>query len=411
MIWTNKLKTQKCSLDIKMTIKTKVDRLKIINDNLYVYTFRDSIKVYDSKSFKLKTDLKLPFIRKEPLLDILDNEVLIYMAAEKLYFYKINVAEKKFEFMHYLSNICNFLYLSKRKEIFLLTESYCRDEDKPYGMAKADLMGNIILANKITPKINHKFVEPEEINNCGFPTHVVSTTENFSVFHGLLDDKYIINICGYLYDWYDYKIGWGETEVNSTINIYKTDDLKEILEEKHEKYLDYLKIGDNFFKFKEGEIFFFYNDKDNKIEYIYNIFNYLNNITDDELNKEYDYRLYEGYEYQFGYNGEIKKHVEKYFYLSDKLFSFFDDDNNLYIVDISNDNKIVRKIEVNWDTRKYLLKGLLYKETEDKKENLYICLRKKEKQIEMGGKKIEKEEQKIIEEGKIIHGIIGEKKE
>ena len=50
------------------------------------------------------------------------------MAAEKLYFYKIKLTEKKLEFMHYLSNICGFLYLSKRKEIFILTESYCRDE-------------------------------------------------------------------------------------------------------------------------------------------------------------------------------------------------------------------------------------------------------------------------------------------
>ena len=59
----------------------------------------------------------------------------------------------------------------------------------------------------------------------------------------------------------DYKIGYGETEVSSRINIYITDDLKEILDEKLEDYLDYLKIGDNFFKFKEKEIFFFYNEK------------------------------------------------------------------------------------------------------------------------------------------------------
>lgn len=228
--------------------------------------------------------------------------------------------------MHYLSNICGFLYLSKRKEIFILTESYCRDEDKPYGMAKSDLMGNITLSIKITPKINYEFVAPGEINNSSFPTHVVSKSDDFSVFYGLLDDKYIINIYGYLYDWYDYKIGYGETEVSSRINIYITDDLKEILDEKLEDYLDYLKIGDNFFKFKEKEIFFFYNEKDNKIEYINNVFNYLNNIKDDKLNKEYENLLYTGEDYPC-YDTFKKKYIQKYFYLSDKLFSFFDNDS------------------------------------------------------------------------------------
>ena len=110
MIWTKDLKFQNSSLDIKTTIKIKANRIKQINGNLYIYVFSESIQVYDCKTFKLKADLKLPFIRKEPILDILDNEVLIYMAAEKLYFYKINLAENKLVFMHYLSNICNYFY-------------------------------------------------------------------------------------------------------------------------------------------------------------------------------------------------------------------------------------------------------------------------------------------------------------
>ena len=86
------------------------------------------------------------------------------------------------------------------------------------------------------------------------------------------------------------------------------------------------------------------------------------------------------------------------------MFSFFDNDNNLYIVDISNENKIVRKIEANWNIKEYFIKEVLYNETKDKKENLYICLGTKEKQIEIEGKKIE-------EEGKIIHGILEKKNE
>ena len=385
MIWTKDLKFQNSSLDIKTTIKIK----------------GESIQVYDCKTFKLKADLKLPFIRKEPILDILDNEVLIYIAAEKLYFYKINLAENKLVFMHYLSNICNFLFLPKRKEIFLLTESYCEDKNKPYGMAKSDLMGNIILTNKITPKINHEFVEPEKIDN-DFPTHVVSNTKNFSVFYVLCDEKYIINISGYFDDWYDYKIRWGQTEVSSSINIYKAGDLKEILDERHQNYLDYLKIGDNLFKFKEKDIFFFYNEKENKIEYINNLPNYLNNTIDDKLIKKYEEAFHEG-----KYNVNGNNYIQKYFYLCDKLFAFLDNDNNLYIVDISNENKIVRKIESFWDSNEFFIKDILYNEKEDKEENLYISFGNKRKKLVLKENRLTGEER----EGKIIHVIIKKKKE
>ena len=62
MIWTKDLKSKNNSLDIRMTIKTKVERIKNINGNLFVYVFRESIKIYDCKTFKLKADLSLPFI-------------------------------------------------------------------------------------------------------------------------------------------------------------------------------------------------------------------------------------------------------------------------------------------------------------------------------------------------------------
>ena len=55
--------------------------------------------------------------------------------------------------MHYISDIYNFCYLKKRKEIFLLTEldSY-EEKKKTWGMARADLLGNIIYYNKISLK-------------------------------------------------------------------------------------------------------------------------------------------------------------------------------------------------------------------------------------------------------------------
>ena len=141
------------------------------------------------------------------------------MAAEKLYFYKINISENKLEFMHYLSNIYSFHYLSKRKEILLLTEKCLPypDLDKQYGMAKSDLMGNINLANKTTPKIIHEFVSPEEKND-----FLSSPRTDFSVFYGLLNDEYIINIIGYYYA-YDDGTNYGSdlivSEVDSRIYI------------------------------------------------------------------------------------------------------------------------------------------------------------------------------------------------
>ena len=180
MIWTKDLKSKNNSLDIRMTIKTKVERIKNINGNLFVYVFRESIKIYDCKTFKLKADLSLPFIRKKPLIDILDNEVLIYMAAEKLYFYKINIEEKKFEFMLYLSNICDFIYLQKRKEIFLFTKSKFEDGPISYGMARTNLMGNIILSINITPKIISLVKNIESIDNISFVSGSVTNFNEFS---------------------------------------------------------------------------------------------------------------------------------------------------------------------------------------------------------------------------------------
>ena len=221
----------------------------------------------------------------------------------------------------------------------------------------------------------------------------------------MLNDKYIININGYFYE-YDvdeYRSNSSIFEVSSRINIYKADDLKLILDERHPKYLNYVKIGDNLFKFKEKEILFFYNEKENKIEYINNIFNYLNNITDDKLNKKYEDRFKEGEIYHLGYDGIEKNYKINYFYLAEKLFAFFDNDNNnIYIVDISNVNKIVRKVDSFWNVNEYYLKDISYKRTEDKKENLYICFGNKRKKLVLKEGQLNGEER----EGKIIHGII-----
>ena len=115
--------------------------------------------------------------------------------------------------------------------------------------------------------------------------------------------------------------------------------------------------------------------------------------------------------------------MQKYFYLSDKLFALLDNDNNIYIVDISNENKIVRRIVSLWNENEYFIKDILYDEKEDKEENLYIFFGNTRKKLvlkenrltgEERGKKLVLKENRLTgeeREGKIIHGIIEKKKE
>ena len=135
------------------------------------------------------------------------------------------------------------------------------------------------------------------------------------------------------------------------------------------------------------------------------MFNYLNNITDDKLNQEYEHSLSEGFEYSIPQN--LYSERQDYFYLSDKLFALFDSfSSSLYIVDISNQNKVVRKIRAFSNIKNYFyysnysnyfIKDILYYKTGDKRENLFIYLRKEKEQNN--------------EEGKIIYGIIKNKKD
>ena len=237
------LKARVNNFQINTILNAKVDNLKIINGNIYAYVINNSIKIYDCKTFKEKASLKLPFERKEPLLEILENEILIIQGFTKLYFYKINIKEKKLLFLHYLSEIFNFCYLKKRKEIFLLMELGSYKEDiKPWGMAKVDLLGNIVYSNKIKPTISYEFVPPKKLEDTKICTHVQSTQKDFAKFRGFNDDKFIINISGYSYDWYDYKIGYGETEIRFDVTILDADDLTELLNENMKMIWNFLKL-------------------------------------------------------------------------------------------------------------------------------------------------------------------------
>ena len=380
----DKLKAKINSFQINSVVKIKADKLQIVNGNLYVYLINDSIKVYDNKTFKELANLKLPFKRKKQLFEILENETLIIYADSKLYFYKINLKQNELSFLHYLSEVYNFCYLKKRKEIFLLTELGSYDEKKlPWGMARSDLFGNILFANKIKPEKYYEFTPPKSIEQPDLCTHVQSTLKQFNEFNGFNNDKYIINISGYIYDWYDYKINWGDTEIRFDISIFNADNFDELLEKKHyDDDLECSKITDNLFKFISQKGSFYYNENYNKIEYIDNIFNYISKpfslIYQNEKKK---YLLSEDDES----NGEKKNNQEyKYFNLNDNMFAVFDGKYFLYIIDLSSKNHIVQKIELNWIKDKYIdpdIKNMIYYKS-DKKEYLTFSFLAKDKKTE-----------------------------
>ena len=379
----DKLKAKINSFQINSVVKIKADKLQIVNGNLYAYLINDLIKVYDNKTFKELANLKLPFKRKKQLFEILENETLIIYADSKLYFYKINLKQNELSFLHYLSEVYNFCYLKKRKEIFLLTELGSYDEKNlPWGMARSDILGNILFANKIKPEKYYEFTPPKSIEQPDLCTHVQSTLKQFNEFNGFNNDKYIINISGYIYDWYDYKINWGDTEIRFDISIFNADNLNEILEENHYDDLDCCKITDNLFKFVSQNRAFYFNENNNKIEYIDNIFNYISKpFSLIYQNKKKKNLLSEDDES----NGEKKNNQEyKYFNLNDNMFAVFDGKYFLYIIDLSTKTNIVQRIELSCIKDKYIepdIKNIIYYKS-NKKEYLYISFVAKDKKTE-----------------------------
>ena len=311
-----------------------IDKLRILNKRIYIYVIDNSIKVYDCISFKEISNLKLPFNREVKWIDkefmkieILDNDIALIFADKKLYFYEINLKENKLNFLHYLSDIHHFCYLPKRKEIFLLTENTSKNGE-PIGMAKSDLLGKIIFNNKIEPKIFYEFNPPKEISNeTIFWMSSSRTPIHFSKFDGFNNDKYIINICGYTDNWYHYN-NMGPKDENYNITIYNSDDLKEIFNEDYEVDLRYVKLTDILFKKKYDDLsIFYYNEKENKINYVKNLYNGI-------------YKFFD-----IVYEQEIQEYFEncKYFYLTNNKFGIFTK-NNLYILDLS--KGVVKKIKM-----------------------------------------------------------------
>ena len=308
-----------------------IDEIKIYNKNIYIYLTNNSIKVYNSDTFKELSNLKIPINRprespyKEHIsLEILENGIVIILADKKLYFYEMNIKDNCLKFLHYLSEVNHFCCFQKKKEIFLLTEIV---EDY-IGMAKSDLFGNIIFRNTSNqPQIFYEYKPPQEVSSeVIYDDFCVRTPIHFSKFYSFNNDKYLINICGYT-DNYNYR------DEEYTIRIYNSDNLKEIFNKDYYVDLRYVKITDIYFKKCYDDLsIFYYNEKENSI-------NFINNIT----NRIYKYFNIQKSKVEVEQEeGDICK--EKYFNLKDDIFCLFDG-CFLFIIDLFSKN-IIKKIEM-----------------------------------------------------------------
>ena len=339
-----------------------IDRLKIFNKKIYVYIVDNSIKVYDSDTFKEISNLKLPFNRgkqsfdKEYIqMDILENGLVLIMADKKLYFYEMNLKENKLKFLKYLSEVHHFCYLQKKKEIFLLTENTLVGDY--YGMAKSDVFGNIIFRNKKDqPQIYYEYKSPKEVN--GDTLFFNSCSRNpihFSNFDGFNNDKYIINIWGYTDNWYYYQFQ-GPKDENYNISIYNSNDLKEIFNKDYDVDLRYVKITDNYFKKCYDDLsIFYYNEKEKNI-------NFIKNFTD----KIYKY-------FNILNTGEKEIYSkEQSFYLNGDKFCIFNG-CFLFIIDLSSNN-VIKKIEMKTNENEEIdIKSLILLKRNGK-EYLYMTI-------------------------------------
>ena len=369
----SKMKTKEMSLQVNNMISKKhskeIDKLKIYNKNIYVYVVDNSIKVYNSITFKEISNLKLPFNRGEGCpfkefikIDILENDTVLILADKKLYFYQINLKENKLNFLYYMCEVHNFCYLQKKKEIFLLTEGTLIGDY--YGMAKSDLLGNIIFRNKINqPKVYYEYKPPKEVS--GDSIFFFSSSRSpiyFSEFDGFNNDKYIINIYGFTDNWY-YSIGQGERDEQYSISIYNSDNLKELFDKKYDVDLRYVKITDFYFKKCYDDLsIFYYNEKANSINFINDISNIIYkdfNIICDEKAQKFD-----------GNEEEDIKFKKEYFYLDNNMFGMFDG-NFLFIVDLST-NDTIKKIEIKKNEKEEMEINNLCIFNKNGKEYLYI---------------------------------------
>ena len=346
-----------------------IDKLKIYDKYLYAYILENKIIVYDINTFKEISNLNIPFKRGEMnpfkeyiAVEILENGIALILAYKHLYFYEINLKESQLKFLKYISEVYHFCILEKKKEIFLLTENTLVGDY--YGMAKCDFSGKIIFRNKNNqPQVYYEYIKPKEVN--GDTLFFQSTSRapiHFDSYDSFNNEKYIINVWGCTDNWYHYSCGAPKDE-QYNISVYDSENLKEIFNEKYEEDLRYVKISDNYFKkCRDDYKIFYYDEKNNRINFIDNI----TNIIYKQFNIVHK-KIDEGRVY---FMGEEKEPDEKYFNLKNDMFCFFDG-IFLFIIDLSK-NLVIKKI--NMKVKDYLEINDICLLEKNGIQNLYISI-------------------------------------
>ena len=167
-------------------------------------------------------------------------------------------------------------------------------------------------------------------------------------------------------DWYYYN-GEGDKDEEYNISIYSSDNLKELFDKKYYVDLRYVKISDFYFKKCYDDLtIFYYNEKENTI-------NYINDITN-IIYKHFNLLCNEKVQ-EFNINDEEEEYIKyekKYFYLKKDMFGIFDA-NFLFIVDLSSNN-ILKKIEMKKNNNEELYINCLNIINKNGKEYLYLSV-------------------------------------
>ena len=376
-------KTEEGTFQLNSTINKRrsknIDKFKIFDKYIYAYILENKIIVYNINTFKEISILNIPFIRGEmnPLkeyihVDILENGTALILADKRLYFYEINLKKSQLIFLKYISKVHHFCILEKKKEIFLLTENTLIGDF--YGMAKCDFSGKIIFRNKNDqPQIYYEYIKPKEIN--GLTLFFQSTSRApiyFDGYDSFNNEKFIINVWGCNDNWDHYSMGAPKDE-SYQISVYETENLKELFHEKYEEDMRYVKINDNYFKkCRDDYKIFYYDEKNNRINFIDNITNLIYkqfNIVHKKLDVVRIYIV-----------GQEKEPDEKYFNLKNDMFCFFDG-IFLFIIDLSK-NLVIKKIDMK--IKDYLEINDLCLLEKNGTQNLYISIYNKGDKIIKG---------------------------
>ena len=369
----NEAKTEERTFQLNSSLSKRrsknIDKLKICDKYIYAYILENSIIVYNINTFKEIANLKISFIRGEMnpfkeyiFVDILENGTALILAYNQLYFYEINLKESQLKFLKYISEVYHFCILEKKKEIFLLTEKTLVGDY--YGMAKCDFSGKIIFRNKNNqPQIYYEYIAPKEVDGDTLFIQLTSRAPiYFDSYESFNNEKFIMNVWGCSDNWFHYACG-APKEESYEISVYDSENLKELFNEKYEEDLRCVKINDNYFKkCRDDYKIFYYDEKNNRINFIDNITNIIYKQFNIVHKKKDDGRVY--------FAGVEKKPDEKYFNLKNDMFCFFDG-SFLFIIDLSK-SSVIKKIDVK--VKDYLVINDICLLEKNGIQNLYISM-------------------------------------